>query len=820
MKTSLLSRTILVAAVALVPATAQAKAGGVTVTAKPKAPRASTLVTFKGRAGTKAGKRVMVQRRSGRKWTTLAKGRTAKRGAYALTWIAPSKKAKLKVRTTLGGKKSKLRSLTIRPRPKGAPKVRVSKKTRIIAPSAVSSIPAPGEPGKVTYAGGNDIAKGALVVVGKGPDTPEGFLGRVTDVDRAGGATVAQTVPATLIDAVPEGSTELHAEKVTTRTYTRAAKITCEGSAGFSITPDVTFTAGLDFAGAWGGVFEGPVSASVTASASFNASVEAAVAASGSCALAKRSLLSVKGPSVTGAVGPVPIVLTSNLTIYFDADAGVEGKIATSAGAGFDASAGIAWTKAGGFTSTQSFDPHFDFSPPELSASAHVGAHLTPTVDVLLYGIGGPRVALQTGIEFDASTTMDPWWELKVPVRLTGSLAIPVLDLESPQLDIYSRDFPIADAGGAFGAPTPPPPPPVHNEASPLTSLAVGFGQSCAVRGDKTVVCWGNDDYNALGNGGGNTASATPVPVTGITDATAVFAGSHHTCALRAEGSIKCWGDNSAGQLGDGTKTARTTPVDVKGITNAVGLSLGLEYSCALLNTGRVSCWGANYAHQLGDGTTTPSTFPIPVKDLRDVKSIAGGYRHSCAVLTSGAASCWGDNSNGQLGNGTKNAALQPVAVSGLTDATLVAAGLGHSCALRADETVSCWGTNGQSQIGPGAFTPESLTPRTVNGVNTVTAIGLGDTNSCAVGAGGGVTCWGSNDYGQIGNGMTGKTSTPAAVSGLGDAKGVDGGSGHFCALRANGAIACWGYGLEGQLGNGEKKSSSVPVAVSGFPAT
>jgi alpha-tubulin suppressor-like RCC1 family protein len=801
---------------------AQARGGGVQLKVKPARPKATALVTFSGRAGSKAGKHVTVQRRTGGRWKTIAKGRTGKRGKYALTWITPSKRAQLKVRASVGGRASKAKHVRVRARAKGAPKIRVSKKTRIISPSTVRSVPDPGEPGKVTYAGGNDIHKGAIVVVGQGPDTPSGFLGRVTQVDQGNGKTVAETVPATLLQAVPQGSVKLSADKVSTRSQTRAAKVTCEGSAGFSVTPDVTFSAGLDFAGAWGSnLFSGPVSASVTASASLNASVEAAVSAAGSCSLGERELLKVKGPSVSGFVGPVPIVMTSDLTVYLDASAGVGGKFATSASAGFDASAGVAWTKANGFSSTQSFEPHFDFQPPELSANANVDAHLTPTIDVLLYGIAGPRVALQTGVEFAADTTQDPWWTLSIPVNVTGSIAIPALDLESPKLDIYSRSFPLADAGGKFGAPPPPPPAPVHNDASPLTSLAVGFGHSCALHAGGTVACWGRDNANQLGNGAAG-ASNVPSPVSGITTAAAIAAGEDHTCALLADGRVKCWGDNSSGQLGNGKKTASAIPVDVINITNATALALGTSHSCALLGTGKVTCWGANDQHQMGNGGTGENLDPKygQVPGISGATAITAGYRHSCAVLSSGSISCWGSNDNGQLGNGTNASATGPVTVNGVTNGVLVAAGIEHTCALRFDETVACWGLNSTGELGSGTR-DDSFSPVGVANLGSATALGLGWEHSCAVVADGTIQCWGDNEYGQRGNGSTGRLENAISpVVGINDAKGVEAGSGHTCALRASGAVACWGYGLDGELGNGQSKSSSVPVAVTGFPGT
>ena len=274
-------------------------------------------------------------------------------------------------------------------------------------------------------------------------------------------------------------------------------RITCEGSVGASIEHEVTFDAGLVVDGSWS-LLEGPTSASVSASASLNASLRAVVAAAGSCTLPQTTLLRVKGPSVSGFVGPIPIVLTSTLSVFLDASAEARAELSTGVSAGFDASAGVAWTKAGGFQPTSSFTPHFTFDPPSLSASATVAANLTPTLDVEFYGLAGPRIALRTGLEFAADPAADPWWALTIPVDLTASIAIRTLGLESPQLHVYQRDFTIADAGGPFGA---PPPGPVGNVATPASSLAVGYMHSCGLRPGGHVACWGGNDLGQLGNG-------------------------------------------------------------------------------------------------------------------------------------------------------------------------------------------------------------------------------------------------------------------------------------------------------------------------------
>lgn len=787
-------------------------------TAKP-----TSLVTFKGRAGTKSGGRVAIQRRVGRRWKPIARGRTGARGKFALTWTSPSKKTRVQVRAVLGGSRSKVRRLRVLAPRRGAAKVVVSAKTRVLSASTVRDIPTPGRPGKLVYAGGNDAAVGQIIVIGRGEETPEGFLGRVTAVDREKGQTIVSTVPAKLQQAVPEGSVRLTAATVKAAqagASPRAARgrVTCTGSVGASIEHGIDFSAGLTFAGSWT-LLDGLQSASVTASASLSASIKAALAASGSCSLARTTLLSIKGPSVSGFIGPVPIVMTSNLSVFLDANAQAQASLSTGASAGFDASAGVSWTERGGFQPISSFTRRFSFDPPALSASASVAANVTPTVDVELYGIGGPRVALRTGVELAADKDADPWWSLTVPVDVTASLAIRALGLQSPELHVYQRTFTLADAGGPFGTPAPPPGPPPRpvNTQTPGARLAAGYDQSCGLRPSGTIACWGANGVGQLGTGapGGST---TPVAVSGVTDAVGVAANQGHTCALRKEGEVACWGHNVAGELGDGTKTLRREHVPVTGLVDATGISAGTDFSCAVRLARRVVCWGANADHQLGDGGTSESLTPNEVTGITNATKVASGTYHSCAVRSTGAVACWGENGEGRLGNGSTAESAVPVAVSGITNATDVALGANHSCALLATRRVVCWGQNGNGQLGRGVG-DNSTVPVQVSGITDALQIGAGAGHTCARLLSGTVKCWGFNERGQLGDGSKSSRATPVTVGGLGDVTAVKGGLFHTCALRQSGAMACWGMGFAGQLGNGTTPEEQLtPVAVSNYP--
>jgi alpha-tubulin suppressor-like RCC1 family protein len=225
----------------------------------------------------------------------------------------------------------------------------------------------------------------------------------------------------------------------------------------------------------------------------------------------------------------------------------------------------------------------------------------------------------------------------------------------------------------------------------------------------------------------------TPPPSLQPSSNTAITAGAGHSCALRADGTVWCWGGDGTGALGDGTRGdtnhLRLVPVQVvqgngqlTGVTE-VSSSVDALHTCALEAAGTVWCWGDDYLGQLGDGTTGDANQlrlePVQVVQgngkLTDVKAITTGEAHTCALKADGTVWCWGDYFYGQLGDGTMDNAdahLTPVQVvqgSGLlTDVEAIAAGLNHTCALKTDATIWCWGDDSSGQLGDGTTGDEN----------------------------------------------------------------------------------------------------------------
>jgi alpha-tubulin suppressor-like RCC1 family protein len=205
----------------------------------------------------------------------------------------------------------------------------------------------------------------------------------------------------------------------------------------------------------------------------------------------------------------------------------------------------------------------------------------------------------------------------------------------------------------------------------------------------------------------------------------------------------------------------------------------------------------------LGNGTATPSNTPVDVSGLSDgASAVSQGGSHACALTSAGGVRCWGSNQFGQLGNGTTTNSSTPVDVSGLSSGvSAISAGVWHTCALTSVGSVKCWGSNGWEGKTVGALgngtTTDSSVPVDVSGLSSgVSAVTSGFRHTCALTRLGGVKCWGSNQFGQLGEGTTADSTTAVDVSGLSSGvSAISAGDAHTCALTYSGGVKCWGYG-------------------------
>ena len=294
-----------------------------------------------------------------------------------------------------------------------------------------------------------------------------------------------------------------------------------------------------------------------------------------------------------------------------------------------------------------------------------------------------------------------------------------------------------------------------------ISAIAVGDSRMCALTTAGEVKCIGNGVADS--NNPGISAGAI-----------SISSGYANSCALMSYGGVKCWGDNWTGQLGSGTWDNTSPAVNVKGLTSGVtAITSGIMHSCALLSSGSVKCWGANNYGQLGDGTTSNRNEPAQVSGLTSgVVSISGGYEHTCAVLTNGEAKCWGRNGYGELGDGTTTHKNVPTSVKvdgqPISGIASISGGLRHTCAITTGGAAKCWGYNALASLGNGTLT-DSLTPVNVVGLDSgVLSIDAGKGfATCATVTGSSVKCWGHSWAGNVGDGFTTDRSSPVNVVGL-----------------------------------------------------
>ncbi len=314
----------------------------------------------------------------------------------------------------------------------------------------------------------------------------------------------------------------------------------------------------------------------------------------------------------------------------------------------------------------------------------------------------------------------------------------------------------------------------------------------------------GNNTSGELGDGT-TTPRSVPGKVLGLSRVTAIDAGSTHSLALRADGTIWAWGDNWTGQLGDGTTDSRPTPVRVAGLSSVTAIAAGVVHSLALRADGTVWAWGYNGHGQIGDGTMIMTrTTPVRVAGLSGVKAIFAGSYNGFAVLADGTVRGWGGNGCGELGDGDTTNRGSPVPVlAGLGAIKAIAAGHGHTLVLLTNGTVRAVGCNAYGQLGDGTMENIRTSPVPVKGLDGVTAVAAGGVHSLALRGDGTVRSWGNNEWGQLGDGTVTNRATPIRVRNLGTVAAIATGANHNLVARRDGTVRGWGNNGHGQLGDG-----------------
>jgi len=274
--------------------------------------------------------------------------------------------------------------------------------------------------------------------------------------------------------------------------------------------------------------------------------------------------------------------------------------------------------------------------------------------------------------------------------------------------------------------------------------------------------------------------------------------------------------------LGDGRGgTDSDTPRAVAGGLQFVQVSAGDAHACGRTSSGVVHCWGHNASGQLGDGSRTGSDLPVTVDTDLAFGAVSAGNGHTCALARTDAH-CWGDNEVGELGDGTQFGRTQPVLVHGNHTFLELGAGRNYTCALTLFNEAFCWGVNKDGQLGDNRRVADSAVPvKVVGGVVFVipSPLTVGAFHTCAKGIGGGVStayCWGGNFSGELGDGSSGtdRDNPVPVVGGLGFVS-LDAGGSHTCGVVPSGDAFCWGSNSFGELGDGDTGTdSATPVRV------
>ena len=346
---------------------------------------------------------------------------------------------------------------------------------------------------------------------------------------------------------------------------------------------------------------------------------------------------------------------------------------------------------------------------------------------------------------------------------------------------------------------------------------------SCGVTTGKRIYCWGSNSSGELGNGKLG-FEVRPVRVAGEIWFSSVSAGFFHTCGVALDGRAYCWGEGATGALGNGRAGSRpelptdrrTKPTMVTDALRFLQLAAGHSHTCGLTTTNQVYCWGDNSEGQLGDGTTTRRLSPKLIAGGRRFRSLSAGVGHSCAVTTEYQAFCWGSGGNGRLGTGSTRSSLRPVAVATWRKFRQISAGYFHTCAMGRDNRAYCWGEG--ISIGDGAGL-ERLLPTAVAGGRLVEFVEAGAGHTCGNGYDGQGYCWGANSLGELGIGSAGpvRLIPDAFVARRPEVLGykqLSAGDVHSCGIANTGKAYCWGFNGSGQLGDGTLEASATPNAV------
>ena len=357
--------------------------------------------------------------------------------------------------------------------------------------------------------------------------------------------------------------------------------------------------------------------------------------------------------------------------------------------------------------------------------------------------------------------------------------------------------------------------------SSVATMIAAGDTSSYALRSDGTVWAWGDNTFGQLGDGT-TVARAAPIQVAGLGRAVGIAAGFGHVLALKDDGTVWAWGMNGHGQLGDGTTTGRLVPTLVPGLRGIVSIAAGKEHSVAVDFAGNPYAWGLNETLQLGISFAPPFRTTLPYSMSNDISyppgyrpfRVAAGGGDTFLIHRTAATWGWGDDSAGQLGTGDADTVIQGRPVFGLGLVKAISSGPANTVAIDASGNLWSAGQGGSNGDGTNVY---RSTPVMLSSLGVVTSASSRNDRSVAAKADGTVWAWGKYSHPELGDSLVDVRLSPVQVPGITGAVQVAAGRNHFLAVTSAGVVFTWGENVYGQLGTGNINASPIaPVAISG----
>jgi alpha-tubulin suppressor-like RCC1 family protein len=355
------------------------------------------------------------------------------------------------------------------------------------------------------------------------------------------------------------------------------------------------------------------------------------------------------------------------------------------------------------------------------------------------------------------------------------------------------------------------------------TSISAGDDHTCILKSDGKAYCWGDNSVGQLGNGS-TESSMTPVAVSGGHNFESISVGWDHTCGVTDANDAYCWGRGRYGRLGNGSSENSMIPLAVSGGLSFESVNSGLAHTCGITTDGDAFCWGRGEDGILGHNSVASSLVPVPVSGGLTFGSINAGSATTCGISTNGDAYCWGASDFGNLlgqGEDERDRKITPGLVAGKFNfrPNSVSVGLDHVCAISTADKAVCWGRGRYGKLGIGSadalgVIENLMTPREIKGSISFVQLATGVFQTCGIETNGDAYCWGRNGSGQLGDGTTAMRVEPTAVSANLKFKHIAIGSDHACGISSSDEVYCWGNGNAGKLGTHSADNKLTPTKI------